>query len=394
MLILKAFKFRLEPTLKQRKAMEQTAGVVRFIWNSALVLQKDRLRRGARILSYAALCRELTAARNDPELRFLAEVHSKPEQQVLKDLGKAFLRFFSRQSGFPRFKKKGRHDAFRHPENIRVVGRRAWVPGLGWIGFRKSREIVGTIKNATISKRGGHWYVAIQTETSVPEPVHSATTAVGIDLGIARFATLSNGQTYRPLNSFRKLEAKLARAQRLLSRKRKHSNNWRKQKARIGRLHMRIADVRLDFLHKCSTVLSKSHAMIAIEDLRVKTMSASAKGSVEQPGKKVRAKSGLNKSILDQGWYELRRQLEYKQQWRGGILVAVPPQGTSQRCHPCGHRSGENRRSQSGFRCVSCGHVADADVNAAKNILAAGRAVLACGEGSLEPSVKQEPLAA
>ena len=180
--------------------------------------------------------------------------------------------------------------------------------------------------------------------------------------------------------------------QRQLSRKVKFSNNWQKQKRKIQRLHSCIANIRRDYLHKVTTAVSKNHAMIVIEDLKVSNMSKSAAGSVSQPGRNVRAKSGLNRSILDQGWYEMRRQLEYKQLWRGGQVLAVPPAYTSQRCACCGHTAKENRLSQSKFRCQACGYTANADVNGARNILAAGHAVLACGEmvQSGRP-LKQEP---
>lgn len=147
-------------------------------------------------------------------------------------------------------------------------------------------------------------------------------------------------------------------------------------------------------LHKVSTTISKSHAVVAMEGLKIKNMSASAKGTREQPGRNVRQKAGLNKSILDQGWYEFRRQLEYKQLWRGGEVRVVAPQHTSQRCSSCRYVSPDNRRSQSLFVCVACGHRENADINAAKNILAVGRAVSARGELPLGSSVKQEPLAA
>ncbi|EME9941558.1 transposase, partial [Escherichia coli] len=183
-----------------------------------------------------------------------------------------------------------------------------------------------------------------------------------------------------------------ARLQRQLSRRVKFSNNWQKQKRKIQRLHSRIANIRRDYLHKVTTTVSKNHAMIVIEDLKVSNMSKSAAGTVSQPGRNVRAKSGLNRSILDQGWYEMRRQLEYKQLWRGGQVLAVPPAYTSQRCACCGHTAKENRLSQSKFRCQVCGYTANADVNGARNILAAGHAVLACGEMVQSGrSLKQEP---
>ena len=168
-------------------------------------------------------------------------------------------------------------------------------------------------------------------------------------------------------------------------------NNWKKQKAKITRLHSRIADARLDFLHKNSTAISKNHAVVVLEDLKGSNMSASAKGTKEQPGKNVRAKAGLNKSILDQGWFEFRRQLEYKQAWRGGQVVLINPQHTSQTCSTCGHISPENRRTQSKFRCTSCGHEEHADLNAAKNIRRAGQARIACGDTWPIVAMAQEP---
>ena len=179
---------------------------------------------------------------------------------------------------------------------------------------------------------------------------------------------------------------------KLLTKKVKFSNNWKKAKAQIQRIHTRIANTWKDFLHKASCQISQNHAMIAIEDLQVRNMSKSAKGNSEQHGKRVKQKSGLNRSILDQGWCEFRRQLEYKAAWNGGFVVAVPPQYTSQTCPCCGHVSKDNRQKQAKFECVECGFEENADVVGAINILARGHRVLACGESVQSGrSVKQEP---
>jgi len=148
---------------------------------------------------------------------------------------------------------------------------------------------------------------------------------------------------------------------------------------RIQVYHRRIAQCRRDFLHKASTILSKNHAMIVVEALKITNMSKSAKGTLDNPGKQVRAKSGLNKSILDQGWGEFRRQLQYKLAWLGGLYIEVDPRYTSQTCSSCYYCSSENRLTQEDFCCKQCGHEENADTNAAKNVLAAGHAVLACG---------------
>jgi putative transposase len=245
--------------------------------------------------------------------------------------------------------------------------------------YINSRVIEGIPHNVTVKRDGIHWYVIIQTEIEIDGPVHESKSEIGIDMGIAQFATLSDGVVIPPIKSFTRHEARLKKEQRKLSRKVKYSNNWKKQVKKVQKCHKRIRDVRNDYLQKTTTEISKSHAIIVIEDLKVSNMSKSASGTKEKPGKKVKAKAGLNKAILDQGWSEFRRQLEYKQLWRGGKVITVNPQYTSQKCSKCGSISPENRKTQKQFACVTCEYEENADLNAAKNILAAGRAVFDCG---------------
>lgn len=383
---LQAFKFEVRPNGGQQRQMRRFAGSCRFVYNRALALQKARHEAGEKRLGYAGLCKELAAWKQAPETEWLALAPSQPLQQALKDLERAYTNFFEGRAAFPVFKKRGRHDAFRFPQGVKLDpgNARIFLPKLGWMRYRKSREVVGTVKNVTVSQEAGRWYVAIQTEREVPESRHPSTSMAGMDMGVARFATLSDGSTVEPLDSFRKLEKRLAHEQRKLARKVKFSRNWKKQKARIAKIHRQIGNARNDFLHKASTAISKNHAMIVVEDLNVACMSRSAKGTADDPGKNVRAKSGLNKSILDQGWGAFRRMLEYKLQWRGGEVLAVHPAYTSRTCSACGHESAGNRRTQAKFRCIACGHTMHADHNAARNILAAGHAVLACG-GEVRP---------
>ena len=200
---------------------------------------------------------------------------------------------------------------------------------------------------------------------------------IGIDMGIVCFATLSNGEYFKPINAFKTYKGRLAKLQRRLKNKVKGSHNWLKLKAKIAKLHHKISNTRKDYLHKISNKISKNHAIVYVEDLKVANMAKSSKGTVEEPGKNVRQKSGLNRAILDQAWYEFRRQLEYKLSWNGGFLVAVPPQNTSRTCPSCGHIAKENRRTQSDFVCVDCGYTENADVVGAINILQRGQAILA-----------------
>ena len=231
--------------------------------------------------------------------------------------------------------------------------------------------------------------MSIQTEFEQEILVHQGS-EIGIDMGVARFATLSNGDYFEPLNSFKKHQNALKKAQQSLSRKVKFSQNWLKQKAKIGKIHHNISNARKDYLHKISTQISKNHAMIFVEDLQVGNMSKSAKGTTEQQGKNVAQKSGLNRSILDQGWYEFRRQLEYKSAWRGGYLIAVNPKNTSRTCPCCGHIGKENRQTQADFACVECGYQENADVVGAINVLRAGHAQLACEVNGISRQ-QQEP---
>src|SRR5690606_10987406 len=173
----------------------------------------------------------------------------------------------------------------------------------------------------------------------------------------------------------------LRKAQQAMSRKEKFSNNWKKAKAKVQKIHARIGNARRDYLHKTTSTISQNHAMVFIEDLQVRNMSKSAAGTRDRPGRQVRAKSGLNRSILDQGWCEFRRQLGYKLAWNGGWLVAVPPQNTSRTCPACGHVAAENRRTQALFACVQCGFEGNADLVGAINVLRRGEVLLEREQG-------------
>lgn len=386
MLILKAYKFRLEPTPEQSQRLRQLCGCARFVWNLGLAETKRILDSGEKLPSAFELNRMLTVWKKMPEHIFLQDAYTDNLQQKLKDLHAAWKRCFDKKlaAKAPVWKRKNEgRDSIRFvnfEKYCRLENRRVKLPsGLGWVKFRQSQRVNGKIKNATISQLAGQWYISFQVEVETAESNHTSTTIVGLDAGVTKLATLSDGTVYQPVNSFKASQRKLATLQRQLSRKVKFSSNWQKQKRKVQRLHSHIANIRRDYLHKVTSEISKNHAMIVIEHLKVSNMSKSAKGTAEQHGRNVKAKSGLNRSILDQGWYEMRRQLEYKQLWRGGQVLAVPPAYTSQRCACCGHTAKENRLSQSKFVCQACGYTANADVNGARNILAAGRAVLACG---------------
>jgi putative transposase len=387
------FKFELRPNSEQALAMRQFAGACRFVYNAALELESSRYRDGGKHLTYAALCRELTECRN--EYPWLADVPVHALQQSLKDLCWAFTNFFAKRASYPKPHKKGRQDSFRIPSpdefELDQQNSRIRLPKLGWMRYRNSRKILGDPANVTVSHSCGRWYISVQTEREVETPRHSSTSIVGLDWGIASFITPSKGEPFQSLSPLKQNAAKLARLERRLARKKKFSSNWKKLRTKISKLHQHIANARKDFIHRASHNISKNHAVVCVEDLEVRNMSKSAKGSKEQPGQNVKAKSRLNRSILDASPFELRRQLKYKTLWRGGILVPVPPQNTSRHCPACGHIAKENRKTQAMFQCIECGFSAHADWVAACNIEEAGRALLAWSQSSgISPSC-QEP---
>jgi putative transposase len=370
-----AFKYQLMPNGQQERQMRLFAGSCRFVCNKALALQKQRYEQGGKKLGYVELCKLLTEWRNSTEMAWLADAPIHPLQQKLKDLERAYANFFARHTDFPKFKEKSKSNSFRYPDPKQIkldqTNSRIFLPKLGWLRYRNSRKVLGDLRNVTVSLSGGKWFISIQTEREVEQSIPKGN-AVGIDLGVARFATLSDGSFYTPLNSFKQHETALRKAQQSLSRKVKSSNNWKKAKVKVQKIYARIANIRRDFLHKTSTAICKNHAIVCIEDLQVRNMSKSSAGTADAPGKNVQAKTGLNKSILDQGWFEFRCQLEYKLAWKGGHLVAVPPQNTGRTCPCCGHVSAENRTAQARFACVACGYENHADIVGAINILSRG----------------------
>ena len=416
MKINKAYKFRLEPNAEQEVILNNLAGSARFVWNHILAISFAMFAKDE-FINATNLVNKITELKNNPDFGFLkTQSNAVSLQQKVRDLASAWSRFFDLKAHarlkenkkkpkkpkffkltdgtqiqlrplMPRFKRKSDGcDSIRlvqFDKYCRVEGNRVKLPnGVGFVKFRKSQDIIGTIKNITISKKSGHWYVSFGTERELAQnPIHPSTSALGIDLGITKLLTTSDGQTIKPKNSFKINQEKLAKLQRQLSKKVKFSENWKKQNRKIQKLHHHIANIRHDYLHKITTSISKNHAMIACEDLKVVNMSKSASGTMENKGRHVKAKSGLNKSILDQGFSMMVDMIEYKQQWRGGLLIKINPRYTSQTCFECKHIAKESRQTQSKFECVKCGYIANADVNAARNILAAGHAVLSAEGG-------------
>lgn len=387
MLEQKAYRYRLTPTPEQAHKLSCFVGVCRTVYNLALEQRRDWYRPG-RSFSFAAQCRELTALREAFDWMREAPVH--PMQQALRDVERAYQNFFSGRAQYPTPRKKGLHDTLRFPDpkqlSLLRTGRQTGMlklPKLGRVSLRGWRALPegAELRNVTVSREGAQWYAAVQWQREVPDPVLSRRQPVGIDRGITVFAALSNDACLAPLNAHRTSLARLARAQRRLARKVRYSANWHKAKRRVTKILSTIADQRRDYLHKQSTTIANSHGLVVIEDLKVRNMSASARGTVEAPGRNVRQKAGLNRAILDQGWHMFETMLDYKLRDRGGELRKVPAPYTSQTCSACWHVDKANRTSQATFACVACRHSENADTNAAKTILRLGIAADAC-EGS------------
>lgn len=386
---IKAYRFQLRTRSVVEAQLRRYAGMGRRVWNDALAEQRARHARGEKYAGHAEMCKWLTTWCNSPATAWLADGPIHPQQQVLRRLDEAYRRFFSKAGGFPAFKRYGDEPGIRFPDPKQFAldgaNGRIKLPKLGWVRLRMSQPVEGALRNVSITREGSKWFGSIQVETSETIPALGLAPTLGIDLGLAAFAATSNGVLVAPLKALARQQVRLKRYQRSVSRKEKGSANRKKAVMRLGALHRKISHQRSDCLHKLTTDLADAHPVIALEDLRIKNMSASAAGTVEEPGKNVRQKAGLNRGILDAAWGEFSRQVTYKVEWRGGQVILIHPAYTSRTCRLCGHESADNRRTQSVFACVVCGHTKNADVHAAKNILAAGHAVWARASKDFSP---------
>lgn len=390
---LQAYKFELMPDGQQERLMRRFSGACRFVFNNALVLQKANYEAGGKFISYENMAKLLTEWRNGTATPWLKSAPVHPLQHALKDLDRAYKNFFAKRAGFPNFKRKGGKSSFRYPDakqfKLDQGNASIFLPKLGWVRYRKSRSVEGELCNATVSECSGRWFISIQTEREITVPIHpDQQREIALDMGARKNWALLIGQDgamVKTLNAYRSAERRLKHLQRCLSRKKKGSRNRAKARARLNRCHAKAANTRADFLHKASNHLTRDYGSIILEDLKVQAMTASKKNP-----------KARNKAILDQGWHMLRTMLEYKAQWRGGMVIAVDPARTSTTCAACGYNDKANRHSPDSFQCLQCGHQDQADRNAAINIQRAGHAQLACGEHVSRRAIgagstKQEP---
>ena len=382
-------RYRLYPTEAQEQALLTHCGHARYVWNLAVEQHSWWTPRRGPAPSYVAQSRQLTEARK--EFDWLREGSQNVQQQALRDFGQAMRNFFAGTHRRPTWRKQGVHQSFRITDTCKVERlSRKWgqvtVPKVGWVRFRWTRPVPEAKSYRITRDRSGRWHVAF---AAIPVEIPGPGTGeiVGVDRGVRVSAALSTGELLHCPTLSPKREERLGRLVRKLSRAKKGSNRRKRVKAAIARLMAREADTRKDWIEKTSTDLARRFDVIRFEDLRVKNMTASARGTIEQPGKNVRAKAGLNRSISRNGWGQLLARTEHK---TPGRVEVVNPAYTSQRCSECGHVDSNSRESQALFCCTACAYTSNADVNAARNI-AAGHAVTARGGRALAGPVNREP---
>lgn len=377
MRLQRGYSFRLYATAAQERTFAQWAGVCRAVYNAAL-FQREHFSRRGRFVGFHENAADLKLLRQ--EFDWIGAVSQTAELNALKDLNKAFENFFAHRAAYPKPRKKFHDESFRIEARECPVKRlnSNWgavrLPKIGWVRFRQTREFpaAADFRNVTIVKSGGRWHVsfAIRFEQ---ECAAAPLAAVGIDRGVANSIALSTGELASvPIGRLRDIDRRHKKAQRATARRKRGSKRYAKACRRAAALKSKASRVRKHWNHEATTALTRRFGTIVLEDLKISNMTASARGTVEEPGRNVAAKSGLNRSILEHGWFQFETFLVYKLAASGGTFVKVDPRNTSRTCSNCGVIDARSRENQATFRCVHCGHEANADVNAAINILQAG----------------------
>jgi putative transposase len=380
MLIQRGYKYKILPTKEQEESLFQCGGNTRFLWNYVLKINQDYYKETGKFKFYHELAVSLPKLKE--EYPFLKESFSQSLQMVLRHFDKALKDSFKKEKGFPSFKKKMLlNDSFTCPQKWRLGRGFVFIPKIGEVKWIKHRVMKGKPKSITISQDGGKWYCSVLCEYAVSDKAKECDNVVGCDVGLKEFATLSDGTIISNPKHTKKYENKLAKEQRKLSKKQKGSKNRFKQRLKVRKIQNKIRYTRNDFLHKTSNSIAKNYDGIAVEDLNIKGMMKN---------------HCLAKSIGDVSWSEFNRQLEYKCKWSFKYYLKIGRfEPTSKTCSNCGCVQ-EMPLSKRIFDCPDCGISIDRDLNASLNIRNIGlntvghTGINACGDGSLELSLKQE----
>ena len=388
-MIHRGYRFKLNPTDGQSASFAQFAGVCRLAYNLALEQRRDHWRlfkaSTGNNISYPSQAHELTLLR--AEYDWIGAVHVTPQQQALRDLDRAYQNFFKGIAKYPSPRKKGLNDTFRFQgrevKTRKLNGKWSEVhlPKIGWVRFRDTRALVGKVNNATISLAANGWHISFSLAIEHDAPAAPLPTSVGIDRGVAQTLALSTGELMAMPSSLASLERRKRKAQRILGRRKRGSARYAKQRRRVAAIQSRQGRIRKDWHHRAALGVSKRFGTVVLESLNTEGMTASAKGTLAEPGRMVRQKAGLNRSILNQGWHIFETLLSYKLEERGGHLCKVPAHYTSQTCSECGAVDRQSRENQASFVCRHCGHRANADHNAAINILRRNTSSMVVEEG-------------
>ena len=377
MKLQRGYSFRLYATEDQERTFAQWAGTCRAVYNAAL-FQRQHFSRKGRFVGFFENQSDLKLLRR--EFEWVAAVSQTAELNALRDLDTAFKNFFARRAGFPKPRRKFQDESFRIEARECPVRRlnASWgavrLPKIGWIRFRQSREFPegADFRNVTITRTGGHWHVSFAVQFD-EDAIAAPAASVGIDRGVANSIALSTGELASvPIERLRILDRRNRKAQQEAARRKRGSKRYAKARRRAAAYKSKAARIRKHWNHEATRGLVSRFGVVCIEDLKTSNMTASARGTIEEPGRNVRQKAGLNRSILEHGWYQFESFLVYKLAASGGTLVKINPANTSRTCSECGSIDARNRENQAQFRCIECGHEAHADVNAAINILRAG----------------------
>lgn len=370
--VKRAYRYRFYPTPEQSGLLNRTFGSVRYVYNRALAERSRAWTQEQKRVTFADTCRMLTAWKAEPETAWLSEVSNVALQQGLQHLQRAYVNFWGKHAKYPRFKSKhhSKASATFTTSGFRYRDGKVWLAKLAEpLDIRWSRPLPegADPSSVTVSRDAANrWHISLLVEEMIT-PLPPLDSAVGIDAGLTTLLTLSTGEKIANPGYERRDRARLARAQRELSRKQKGSKNRDKARIKVARVHARITDRRRDHLHKLSTRIIRETQTVIIEDLTVRNMVRN---------------HHLARAISDASWSEFRRQLEYKADWYGRTVVAVDRfYPSSKTCSACGVIAARMPLSVRSWECASCGAAHDRDVNAAKVILAAGLAVSACGDG-------------